>query len=75
MKGNIDQGICRMEGGWSHIPRCEGSKSWRDELLEKSLQLWTQNSGLEKIKYICPKTGLYLKKKKEMENVGENERY
>jgi hypothetical protein len=31
--GNTDQGmsfICSKEEGWSHMLRCEGTRSWRD---------------------------------------------
>jgi hypothetical protein len=36
--GNTDQGmspVCRREEGWSHILRYEGTKGWRDKLIER----------------------------------------
>jgi hypothetical protein len=61
---NTDQGICpgcRKEKGWSHILQCEGTKYWRDKLLEKKLRRIHPEIGIRKItsnkiKAIWPKT-------------------
>jgi hypothetical protein len=58
--------VCRKVEGWSHIMRCEGTKNWRDELLDKKFT----SVGLEirirefliRPKTCCKKTGFYLKK-------------
>jgi hypothetical protein len=38
VRGYIEQGMCPMcnkEEGWSHIPRCEETISWIEELVDK----------------------------------------
>jgi hypothetical protein len=35
MRGNIDKGVCRKEGGGSHILQYEGTRVWRDRRLER----------------------------------------
>jgi hypothetical protein len=38
VRENTEQGMCPMcnkEGGWSHILRCEGTRCWREELVDK----------------------------------------
>jgi hypothetical protein len=38
VKGNTEQGmcpICNKEDGWSHTLRCGGTRSWREELVDK----------------------------------------
>jgi hypothetical protein len=38
VRGNIEQGMCPMcnkEEGWSHILRCDETKSWREDLVDK----------------------------------------
>jgi hypothetical protein len=38
VRGNIEQRMCPMcnkEEGWSHILRCEETRSWRQELVDK----------------------------------------
>jgi hypothetical protein len=40
VRGNIDQGmcpICSKQEGWSRILRCEGTRSLRDELVDKRM--------------------------------------
>jgi hypothetical protein len=55
MKGNTDQGICpvcRKEDGWSHIQQCEeGTRNWREKLLEKNVHkntpgYWNKKNSL-----------------------------
>jgi hypothetical protein len=41
IRGNIEQGICPMcgkEEGWSHIFRCDETKSWKNDLVDKRLK-------------------------------------
>jgi hypothetical protein len=38
VRGNIEQGICPIcskEESWSHIFRCDETKSWRNDLVDK----------------------------------------
>jgi hypothetical protein len=38
VRRNIEQGICPLcnkEEGWSHILRCDETKSWRNDLVDK----------------------------------------
>jgi hypothetical protein len=38
VRRNIEQGIrplCNKEEGWSHILRCDETKSWREDLVDK----------------------------------------
>jgi hypothetical protein len=38
VRRNIEQDICPLfnkEEGWSHIVRCDETKSWREDLVDK----------------------------------------
>jgi hypothetical protein len=73
VRGNTEQGLCPMcnkEEGWSHILRCEETRSWREELVDKrftniepqiGIRRITTNKDNDKLQ----KVGLYLSKYKE----------
>jgi hypothetical protein len=52
VRGNIDQGVCPMcnkEQGWSHILRCEETRSWRQELLDKKFTSIEPEIGIRRV--------------------------
>jgi hypothetical protein len=65
---NIEQGICPMcskEHGWSHIFRCDETKSWRDDLIDKRFTSVDPEIGIRRVatnedKDKLQKFGLYL---------------
>jgi hypothetical protein len=70
---NIEQGICHMcnkKEGWSHILRCEETRSWREELVDKRFTNIEPEIGIRRIATNkdndkLQKVGLYLSKYKE----------
>jgi hypothetical protein len=63
--GNSDQGMCPMcseEEGQSHILRCEGTRSWRDELADERFTSIDSEIG---IRIAAKKKGQYLSKYKD----------
>jgi hypothetical protein len=45
VKGNTEQGMCPMcnkEEGWSHILRCDGTRSWGEELVDENSLVLSQ---------------------------------
>jgi hypothetical protein len=34
--------MCNKEEGWSHILRCEETRSWREEFVDKDSQVLSQ---------------------------------
>jgi hypothetical protein len=45
VRGNTEQRMCPMcnkEEGWSHILRCEETRSWREELVDKRFTSMSQ---------------------------------
>jgi hypothetical protein len=70
---NIEQGIyllCNKEEGWSHILRCDETKSWREDLVDKRFTCVDPEIGLirvatSKYKDKLQKFGLYLNMYKE----------
>jgi hypothetical protein len=73
VRGNTEQGmcpVCNKEEGWSHILRCEGTRSWREELVDKRFINIEPEIGMRRIATIkdndkLQKVGLYLSKYKE----------
>jgi hypothetical protein len=73
VRGNIEQGICPMcskEEGWSHIFRCDETKSWRNDLFDKRFtsidpEIGTRRVATNKDKDKLRKFGLYLNMFKE----------
>jgi hypothetical protein len=70
VRGNTEQGMCPMcnkEEGWSHILRCEETRSWREDLVDKrftSIEPKIRMRRIYTIKYNdkLQKVGLYLSK-------------
>jgi hypothetical protein len=68
---NTNQRMCPMcskEEGWSHILKCEGTRSWREELVEERFTSIALETGVGKIvasKKELAEIGLYLSKRKE----------
>jgi hypothetical protein len=73
VRKNIEQGIyplCNEEEGWSHILRCDETKSWREDLVDKrftsvDLEIGTGRVAISKDKDKLQKFGLYLNMYKE----------
>jgi hypothetical protein len=73
VRGNTEQGMCPMcnkEKGWSHIQRCEETRSWREGFVDKRFTFIEPEIGMRKIATIkdndkLQKFGLYLSKYKE----------
>jgi hypothetical protein len=73
VRGNTEQGmfpVCIKEEGWSHILKCEQTRSWREELVDKRFTSIEPEIGIRKITTIkdndkLQKVGLYLSKYKE----------
>jgi hypothetical protein len=62
--------MCNTEEGWSHILRCEETRSWREELVDKRFTNIEPEIGMRRITTIndnekLQKAGLYLSKYKE----------
>jgi hypothetical protein len=72
-RGNTNKGMCRIcskEEGWSHILRCEGTRRWRDKLVEARFTITDPEIEIRKIftnknKDKLQKIGLYLNRYKE----------
>jgi hypothetical protein len=50
--GNIDQEmrpVCSNEEGWCHILRGEGTRIWRDELVDKRFTSVDPETGIRRI--------------------------
>jgi hypothetical protein len=73
VRGNTEQGMCPMcnkEEGWSHILRCEETRSWREELVDKRFTSIELEIGMRRIATIrdndkLQRVWLYLRKYKE----------
>jgi hypothetical protein len=73
VRGNIEQGTCPMcskEEGWSHIFRCDETKSWRNDLVDKRFASVDPEIGIRRVatnkdKDKFKKYGLYLNMYKE----------
>jgi hypothetical protein len=72
VRGNTEQGLCPMcnKEGWSHILRCEETRSWREELVDKRFINIETEIGMRWIATIndndkLQKVGLYLSKYKD----------
>jgi uncharacterized protein YprB with RNaseH-like and TPR domain len=62
--------LCNKEEGWSHILRCEKTRSWREELVDKRFINIEPEIGIRRIATSkdndkLQKVGLYLSKYKE----------
>jgi hypothetical protein len=52
VRGNIEQGICPMcskEEGWSRIFRCDETKSWRNDLVDKRFTSVDPKIGIRRV--------------------------
>jgi uncharacterized protein YprB with RNaseH-like and TPR domain len=73
VRENTEHGMCPMcnkEEDWSHILSCEGTRSWREELVDKQFTNIEPEIGMRRIGTIkdndkLQKVGLYLSKYKE----------
>jgi hypothetical protein len=73
VRGNTEQGMCPMcnkEKGWSHILRCEETRSWREELVDKRFTSIEPEIGIRRVATSkdndkLQKVALYLNKYKE----------
>jgi hypothetical protein len=73
VRRNMEQGICPFcakEEGWSHILRCDETKSWRDDVVDKrftgvDLEIGIRRVATSKDKDKLQKSGLYLNMYKE----------
>jgi hypothetical protein len=73
VRGNTEQGMCPMcnkEEGWSHILRCEETRSWTEAFVDKRFTSIEPETGMRRIATIkdndkLQKVGLYLSKCKE----------
>jgi hypothetical protein len=73
VRRNIEQGICPLcnkEEGWSHILRCDETKSWREHLVDKRFTSVDPEIGIIRVatskdKDKLQKFGLYLNMYKE----------
>jgi hypothetical protein len=71
--GNIERGICPMcskEEDWSHIFRCDETKSWRNDLVHKRFTSVDPEIGIRRVatkkdRDKLQKLGLYLNMHKE----------
>jgi hypothetical protein len=62
--------MCNKDEGWSHVLRCEETRSWREELIDKRLTSIKPETGIRKIvtnkgNDKQQKIGLYISKYKE----------
>jgi hypothetical protein len=57
--------ICREQEGWRHVLRCDESRSWTDELINKIFTSTDPEIEKSKNKSRLPKVGLYLSRYKE----------
>jgi hypothetical protein len=51
-RGNTDQVTCPIhskEEGWSHVLRCEGTRSWKDKLADKGFTSTDTEIGIRRI--------------------------
>jgi hypothetical protein len=72
-RGNTDQGMCPMcnkEESWSHILRCEETRSWREDMVDKRFTSTEPGIGIRRIATSkdndkLQKYGLYLSMYKE----------
>jgi hypothetical protein len=69
VRGNTEQGMCPMcnKEGWSHILKCEETRSWREELVDKRFINFEPEIGMRRIATIkdndkLQKVGLYFSK-------------
>jgi hypothetical protein len=70
---NTEHGMCPMcskEEGWSHILRCEKTRNWREELVDKRFTSIEPKIGIRRIATNkdydkLQKVGLYLSMYKE----------
>jgi hypothetical protein len=73
VRENTEQGTCPMcnkEEGWSPIPRCQETISWREELVDNRITSTEPEIGTRRIASIkdndkLQKVGLYLSKYKD----------
>jgi hypothetical protein len=69
VRKNIEQGICPLcnKEGWSHILRCDETKSWREDLVDTSVdpEIGIRRVATSKDKDKVKKIGLYLNMYKE----------
>jgi hypothetical protein len=73
VRGNTEQGMCPMcnkEEGWSHILRCEETRSWREDLVDKRFTSIEPEIGIRRVatskdNYTLQKFVLYLSMYKE----------
>jgi hypothetical protein len=73
VRGNIEQGICPMcskEEGWSHIFRCDETKSRRNDLVDQRFTSVDPEIGIRRVatnkdKGKLQEFGLYLNMYKE----------
>jgi hypothetical protein len=71
VRGNTEQGMCPMcnkEEGWSHTLRCDETKSWREELVDKRFtsiepEIGTRRIATSKDTDKLQKAGLLIFKK------------
>jgi hypothetical protein len=52
VRGNIEQGMCPMcskEEGWRHIFRCDETKSWRNDLVDKRFTSVDREIGIRRV--------------------------
>jgi hypothetical protein len=76
VRGNTEQGICPIcnkEEGWSHILRCEETRSWREELVDKRFTSIESEIGIRGIATIkdndkLQKVGLCLSKRSDKDH-------
>jgi hypothetical protein len=73
VRGNTEQEMCRMcnkEEGWNHIMRCEETRSWREDLVDKRFTRTESEIGIRSVATSkdndkLQKFGLYLSMYKE----------
>jgi hypothetical protein len=52
VRGNIEQGMCPMcnkEEGWSHMLRCDETKSWRENMVDKRFPSIEPEIGIRRV--------------------------
>jgi hypothetical protein len=52
VKRNIDQGICPLcnkEEDWNHMLRCDETKSWREDLVDKRFTSVDPEIGIRRV--------------------------
>jgi hypothetical protein len=52
VRGNTEQGMCPMcnkEEGWSHILRCEKTRRWREDLVDKRFTSIEPEIGIRRV--------------------------